>query len=43
LAGWLIDALLEPLLGTAVTLFVSLVASTAAFFFTREWLKELRG
>ena len=42
LAGWLIDAMLEPLLGTGVTLTVSLVGSTAAFFFTRKWLKDLR-
>jgi uncharacterized membrane protein YdjX (TVP38/TMEM64 family) len=42
LAGWLIDATLDPLLGTGVTLVVSLVGSSVAFFFARKWLRELR-
>jgi len=42
LAGWIVDAMLEPFLGTGVTLVVSFVGSTVAFFFVRRWLKELR-
>ena len=41
-AGWIIDAMLQPLLGTSVTLVVSFVGATAAFFVVRKWLKELR-
>jgi uncharacterized membrane protein YdjX (TVP38/TMEM64 family) len=43
LAGWIVDAMLDPLLGTGVTLVVSFVGSTVAFFVVRKWLKELRG
>ena len=43
LAGWLIDAALDPLLGTGVTLTLSLVASTVVFFAAKKWLKDLRG
>lgn len=42
LAGWLIDAMLDPFLGTGPTLLVSLVGSTVVFFFARKWLKDLR-
>ena len=42
-AGWLIDAALEPLLGTGVTLTLSLGASTIVFFAAKKWLKDLRG
>ena len=43
LAGWLIEAMLDPLLGTGLTLLVSLVGSSVAFFVARKWLRELRG
>ena len=42
LAGWLIDAILDPFLGTGPTLVLSFVGSTVTFFFTRKWLKDLR-
>ena len=42
LAGWLLDALLEPLLGMGPTLVLSFVGSTVVFFFARKWLKGLR-
>ena len=42
LAGWIIDAMLEPFLGNGVTLFVSFVASTVIFFMARKWLRDLR-
>ena len=42
LAGWIVDAMLEPFLGSGVTLTVSFVGSTVVFFMTRKWLKELR-
>jgi hypothetical protein len=41
LAGFLIDAALEPVLGRGPTLFVSFVASVLAFYFARKWLKDL--
>lgn len=43
LAGWVLDELLQPYLGTGVTLVLSLVASTLVFFYVRSWLVELRG
>jgi hypothetical protein len=42
LSGWVIDALLEPLLGMGPTLLVSFVGSTIVFFVVRNWLKGLR-
>ena len=43
LAGWIIDALVQPYLGTGVTLVLSFACSTAIFFVVRQWLMELRG
>ena len=43
LAGYVIDDLMQPYLGTGVTLFLSFVASTVIFFAARRWLVELRG
>ena len=42
LVGWVIDALLQPYLGTGATLILSFVISTVAFFMARRWLNELR-
>ena len=42
LAGWIIDEVLQPYLGTGLTLFLSFVASTVVFFVARQWLKGLR-
>ena len=42
LAGWIIDAMFEPFLGSGVTLFVSFLASTVIFFMARKWLRDLR-
>jgi hypothetical protein len=42
LVGWVVDDVLGPLLGTGVTLFLSFLISTVAFFMARKWLKELR-
>jgi hypothetical protein len=43
LAGWMVDGLLQPYLGTAVTLLLSFGLSTVVFFVARRWLIELRG
>jgi hypothetical protein len=43
LAGWMVESLLQPALGTGVTLLVSFAASTAVFFIARKWLIGLRG
>ena len=43
LAGWMIDAALEPYLGTGLTLALSFAGSTVVLFVARKWLKELRG
>ena len=42
MVGWVIDALLQPYLGSGVTLILSFVISTVAFFMARRWLNELR-
>jgi hypothetical protein len=42
LAGWVIDSLLEPYLGSGVTLMLSFVGSTVVFFVALRWLKGLR-
>jgi hypothetical protein len=43
LAGWVADGLLQPYLGTGVTLLPSFAVSTVVFFVARRWLLELRG
>ena len=43
LAGWMIDAAFQPLLGTGLTLMLSFAGSTVVFFVARKWLKDLRG
>ena len=42
LAGWIIDGVLQPLLGTGPTLMLSFAVSTVVFFVAHKWLKELR-
>jgi hypothetical protein len=42
LAGWIIDDLLQPLLGMGPTLIISFAGSTVVFFAARKWLKGLR-
>jgi hypothetical protein len=43
LAGWMIDDLFQPYLGTGATLVLSLVCSSLVFFFGRKWLIDMRG
>jgi hypothetical protein len=43
LAGWIVDAMLEPYLGVGPTLILSFACSTWIFFVARRWLTELRG
>jgi hypothetical protein len=43
LAGWMIDAALEPFLGVSATLVLSFAASTVVFFAAKKWLSDLRG
>ena len=42
LAGWILDSVLDPVLGVGPTLIVSFAASTIIFFMARQWLKRLR-
>ena len=42
LAGWMIDAMLQPLFGTGPTLVVSFLGSSVLFYMARKWLKDLR-
>jgi hypothetical protein len=42
LAGWMIDAVLQPYLGVGLTLTLSLAGSTVVFFVVQKWLKDLR-
>lgn len=43
LAGWVVDALVQPFLGLGPTLILSFACSTWIFFVARRWLNELRG
>ena len=43
IAGWVLDGLLQPLLGTVATLVLSFVGSTLVFYMVRKWLLEMRG
>lgn len=43
LAGWMVEGLLQPLLGTGVAVVLSLACSTVVFFVARKWLLDLRG
>ncbi|MCX6553237.1 MAG: hypothetical protein NTY02_19910 [Acidobacteria bacterium] len=43
LAGWAIDALIEPYLSMGTTFVVSGACSTVIFFIVRQWLIDLRG
>ena len=42
LAGWVVDGLLEPFLGSGPTLFLSFVVSTVVFYVAYKFLKDLR-
>lgn len=42
LAGWVVNGLLEPFLGSGPTLVISFFVSTIVFYFAQGWLKELR-
>ena len=42
LVGWLLDSLLDPVLGVGPTLVLSFAVSTLVFFVGRQWLKRLR-
>jgi len=43
LAGWMIDAALEPYLGMGLTLALSFAGSTVVFFVALKMFKDLRG
>jgi hypothetical protein len=42
IASWMIDAIVEPLLGMGGRIFVSLVVSIAVYVYARRWLVRLR-
>jgi hypothetical protein len=42
LAGWVIDGVFQPFLGTGATLVLSFAGSTVVFFVALRWLKNLR-
>lgn len=42
LAGYVIDDVLRPFLGTGLTVTLSLAGSTVVFFVAKKWLKDLR-
>ena len=43
MAGWVVDAVVEPYFGMGASLLLSFVCSTVVFFVVRKWLLELRG
>lgn len=42
LAGWAVDALLDPWLDAGPEMLVSLAVTTMVFVVVRQWLKRLR-
>ena len=42
-AGWAMDDVLRPFLGTGLTLVLSFVCTTLLFLALRKWLVDLRG
>jgi hypothetical protein len=42
LAGWLVDGMLEPFLGSGPTLVISFLVSSIVFYFAQKFLKDLR-
>ena len=42
-AGWMLDSMFQPILGTGVTLVFSVIASTVIYVYVRRWLVDLRG
>jgi hypothetical protein len=41
-AGWMIESVVQPYLGTGFTVMLSLVCSTVLFVVARKWLIDLR-
>lgn len=42
IAGWLIDAAIEPFMGIGARIFIGLIASTIIYIYARNWLLKLR-
>lgn len=42
IAGWIIDAAIEPFIGIGARLFVGFVAGTFIYYCARNWLLKLR-
>ena len=42
IAGWMIDAVLDPWVDGGLSFTLSLVGSTVVFFVMRNWLRRLR-
>lgn len=42
LAGWIIDAGIEPFMGLGGRVFVGLIAGTFIYYYARNWLLRLR-
>lgn len=42
IAGWIIDAAIEPFMGIGGRILVGLVASTIVYVYARNWLLKLR-
>ena len=42
LAGWIVDGILEPFLGSGPTLVISFLVSTLVFYLAYKFLKDLR-
>jgi hypothetical protein len=43
LAGWMIDAIIEPYLGLGARIFVGIILSIYVYVYARNWLLSLRG
>lgn len=42
IAGWIIDAAIEPFMGIGARIFIGLIASTIVYVYARNWLLKLR-
>ena len=42
IAGWILDAAIEPFLGIGARLFIGLSVSTFVYVYARNWLLRLR-
>ena len=43
LAGWVVDAMIQPFLGIAARIFIGIFVGVYVYVYARNWLTGLRG